>query len=320
MLNLPLFRHHPTVLSFLEISPYSFIDELGTKGKEFLVRKRAGGFRSPALCTRVANFFTDLTGHWKNRWLVVKDSCLFYIHPRDSKLRFVMLFDKDFYADSGLKLTGVQNGVRIRNANRLLVLKCWNSRKAKELADFLNEHSKKFAKEFVQRNRFESFAPIRKNSRVQWFVDGKAYFEAVRQALEMAKEEIFITDWWLSPEIYLKRPSLGSNHRLDCVLQKKAQQGVKVFIIVYKEMEIGISTNSIYTKRTLMNLHKNILVLRHPDAVRGGPLLWSHHEKLVVIDQKLAFVGGIDLCFGRWDNYRHLLTDLGGIEYGPHEQ
>lgn len=28
------------------------------------------------------------------------------------------------------------------------------------------------------------------------FVDGSSYFEAVADALEKAKEEIFITDWW----------------------------------------------------------------------------------------------------------------------------
>ena len=27
--------------------------------------------------------------------------------------------------------------------------------------------------------------------------------------------------------------------------------------------------------------------------------LWAHHEKLVVVDQLYAFVGGIDLCYGR---------------------
>lgn len=43
--------------------------------------------------------------------------------------------------------------------------------------------------------------------------------------------------------------------------------------------------------------------MRHPDHhPNGGVLLWSHHEKMVVIDQKIAFVGGIDLCFGRWDD------------------
>ena len=42
--------------------------------------------------------------------------------------------------------------------------------------------------------------------------------------------------------------------------------------------------------------------------------LWAHHEKFVVIDQHLAFVGGIDLCYGRWDNNKHLLTDLNDID------
>lgn len=45
-------------------------------------------------------------------------------------------------------------------------------------------------------------------------------------------------------------------------------------------------------------------VLMHPDLC-----MWGHHEKVVVIDQTLAFVGGIDLCNGRWDTHEHLLND-----------
>lgn len=30
--------------------------------------------------------------------------------------------------------------------------------------------------------------------------------------------------------------------------------------------------------------------------------MWSHHEKIVVIDQKIAYIGGLDLCYGRYDN------------------
>jgi phospholipase D1/2 len=36
----------------------------------------------------------------------------------------------------------------------------------------------------------------------------------------------------------------------------------------------------------------------------------AHHEKLIVIDYALAFVGGLDLCFGRWDVSQHPLSDL----------
>jgi phosphatidylserine/phosphatidylglycerophosphate/cardiolipin synthase-like enzyme len=50
-------------------------------------------------------------------------------------------------------------------------------------------------------NRFSSFAPIRHQTAVSWFVDGRDYFWDVSVALENAKECIYIHDWWLSPEL-----------------------------------------------------------------------------------------------------------------------
>ena len=38
-------------------------------------------------------------------------------------------------------------------------------------------------------------------------------------------------------------------------------------------------------------------------------LLWTHHEKVVVVDQQLAIVGGLDLCIGRYDDWQHRLAD-----------
>jgi hypothetical protein len=50
-------------------------------------------------------------------------------------------------------------------------------------------------------------------------------------------------------------------------------------------------------------------------------ILWAHHEKLVIIDQTIAFFGGIDLCYGRWDNHLHKLTDLGSVlPVGPKKE
>ena len=43
----------------------------------------------------------------------------------------------------------------------------------------------------------------------------------------------------------------------------------------------------------------------HADHSSYGTLLWSHHEKSIIIDQSIAFMGGIDLCFGRWDDDLH---------------
>jgi phospholipase D1/2 len=53
---------------------------------------------------------------------------------------------------------------------------------------------------------------------------------------------------------------------------------------------------------------KRICVLRHPFQ-STIPFMWSHHEKLVVIDQTWGFMGGLDLCFGRMDNEHHRLFD-----------
>ena len=93
---------------------------------------------------------------------------------------------------------------------------------------------------FVQgssQNRFDSFASDKNGNDVKWYVDGCGYMWAASKALEGARESIWILDWWLSPELYLRRPpSLNEEWRLDRTLLRAAQRGVKVNIIVYKEV------------------------------------------------------------------------------------
>lgn len=55
----------------------------------------------------------------------------------------------------------------------------------------------------------------------------------------------------------------------------------------------------------LESLSPNIRVLRHPQIIL--PTYWSHHEKLVVIDQEKALTGGLDICYGRYDDQEHLI-------------
>ncbi len=76
---------------------------------------------------------------------------------------------------------------------------------------------------FRYAQRFNSFAPIREESQVKWFVDGSDYMESVANSIETAQQEIFITGFFLSPEIYLKRPIIqGDKWRLDKLLKRKA--------------------------------------------------------------------------------------------------
>ena len=105
--------------------------------------------------------------------------------------------------------------------------------------------------------------------------------------------------------------------------------------------------NSKHTKEALqIPAHPNIAVFRHPDHAPSGQVIeseftsglkhfslnnlgklpedalktlygqindviffWAHHEKLCLIDGKIAFMGGLDLCFGRWDTNSHPIAD-----------
>ncbi|XP_028653976.2 phospholipase D2 isoform X1 [Erpetoichthys calabaricus] len=296
------------MMEFLDVSPLSFIKDLGPKGLEGFILKRSGGHRIQGL---------NCIGHhqfcyrWSRRWLVVKDSFLLYMKPEAGIISFVLLFDPELKVQVGRRFTETKYGVCIQNFARTLIIKCSSYRQAQWWSYEIQGLAKQYSKDFLQTHRFGSFVPIRHNSLCKWYVNGCGYFADVAEALEQAKEEIFITDWWLSPEIFLKRPANDDYWRLDQILHHKAEQGVKVCILLFKEVELALGINSEYSKKTLMSLHHNIKVMRHPDHVSSIVFLWAHHEKMVVIDQSVAFLGGIDLAYGRWDNHHYELTDIG---------
>lgn len=162
-----------------------------------------------------------------------------------------------------------------------------------------------------QPHRFDSFAPVRTNVASEWFVDGRDYMWVLSEALENARDTIFILDWWLSPELYLRRPPEGNQKwRLDRILKRRAEAGVKIYVVVYRNIEISIPIDSFWTKHSLLDLHKNIHILRSPNQfLQKKAVFWAHHEKVCIIDNTIAFCGGIDLCFGRWDTPQHSVVD-----------
>lgn len=139
---------------------------------------------------------------------------------------------------------GLKNAVVISNLTRQLIFRDWTKRKAQEWIDSIQHLTMstgnhlinhalinkvtsllfdRTGKDFIQENRFNSFVPPRPQSKCSWFVDGKDYMSAVADAIEAAQEEVFIADWWLSPEIYMKRPFVdGDKWRLDNLLHRKA--------------------------------------------------------------------------------------------------
>ncbi|KAL4919111.1 hypothetical protein BDW62DRAFT_49049 [Aspergillus aurantiobrunneus] len=198
--------------------------------------------------------------------------------------------------------------LRLENSERKLRLLARNERQLHQFEDSIRfmVSSTPWAKP----NRFDSFAPVRHRCFAQWLVDGRDHMWVVSRAINQAKDVIYIHDWWLSPELYMRRPAaISQKWRLDRLLQRKAREGVKIFVIMYRNINSAIPIDSEYSKFSLLDLHPNIFVQRSPNQFRQNTFFWAHHEKLCLIDHTLAFVGGIDLCFGRWDTPQHLLTD-----------
>lgn len=56
--------------------------------------------------------------------------------------------------------------------------------------------------------------------------------------------------------------------------------------------------------------------MRHPQHATGELIYyWSHHEKLCLVDNKVACMGGLDACYGRWDTHDHPLSDVHPQEF-----
>ena len=317
LLTYPPFRDHPKVIEFLQVSPLSFIHEIGQSILEGLVRKRTGDNIYYGHLIKLQICCDNAKVLYRTRWIIAKESYIIYLNQKKNNLvRFVMLVDRSFSCKMKHK-PGALHALVIKNLQRTLVLKFKNEQIQKEWYQKILYMIENTARSFIDSNmlKYDSFAPYRSNQMCKWYVNASQYMEHVMNALNSAREEIYITDWWMCPELYLKRPTDDLQYRLDKILLKKANEGVKVYILLFKEVELVLNLLSLRTKRLLTQccLNSNIHVIRHSrnSTPIHEALLWSHHEKSVIIDQSLGFMGGIDLCYGRWDDDFHRLVDLG---------
>ncbi|KAL8139407.1 hypothetical protein V2J09_005428 [Rumex salicifolius] len=162
-------------------------------------------------------------------------------------------------------------------------------------------------------------------------------WEDIFDAVMNAKHLIYITGWSVYTEISLirdsRRPKTDGEMTIGELLKKKASEGVRVCMLVWDDRtSVGVlkkdglmATHDEETQQFFQGTEVNcVLCPRNPDD--GGSIIqdlqistmFTHHQKIVVVDSEMpgggsdkrrlvSFVGGLDLCDGRYDSPFHSL-------------
>ncbi|KAK1403538.1 Phospholipase D [Heracleum sosnowskyi] len=176
-------------------------------------------------------------------------------------------------------------------------------------------------------------------------------WEDIFDAISDAKHLIYITGWSIYTEITmirdLRRPKRGGDITLGELLIKKADEGVRVLLLVWDDrtsvktlkqdglMATHDEDTGMYFQGTEVHC---VLCPRNPDDGRSIiqdlaiSTMFTHHQKTVVVDSKmpngddrrrriLSFIGGIDLCDGRYDTPFHsIFRTLGTAHHNDFHQ
>lgn len=147
-------------------------------------------------------------------------------------------------------------------------------------------------------------------NRVAFLIDGEAYFGAVRDALEQARESVYILGWDIDSRIRLDHNGGrdGYPERLGEFLNALVQRrrGLHIHILVWDfAMIYALEREWLPIYKLGWQSHRRLhfrMDGRHPAGA-------SQHQKVVVIDDQAAFVGGMDLSKWRWDTTAHHPAD-----------
>ncbi|CAL5331521.1 unnamed protein product [Camellia sinensis] len=178
----------------------------------------------------------------------------------------------------------------------------------------------------------DGYLPILKLDHGMQYVHGKCWrdiFDAIRQARRL----IYITGWAVWHKVKLVRDSdYASSGTLGDLLKSKSQEGVRVLLLVWDDPTsrsiLGYKTDGIMqthdeeTRRFFKQ--SSVQVLLCPRIAgkkhswikqREVETIYTHHQKTVIVDADagdnrrriIAFLGGLDLCDGRYDTPQHPL-------------
>ena len=159
-------------------------------------------------------------------------------------------------------------------------------------------------------------------SRVSFLIDADAYFRAFRTAVSNARHSLFVVGWDINSRLNLPRDGDDGHPGELCdflndVVQRR--RDLNAYILIWDfAMIYAIERELLPVYRLDWRTHRRLQF--HLDD--SHPTGASQHQKIVVVDNRLAFVGGIDLTRSRWDTPAHLAEDArridpDGTAYGP---
>ncbi|MFN3657685.1 MAG: VTT domain-containing protein [Pseudolabrys sp.] len=158
---------------------------------------------------------------------------------------------------------------------------------------------------------------VARASRAAVLIDAAAYFAALRRALLKAQRSVVIAGW----DIHSQARLVGREGTADDGYPEEFAAFLTRLVAERPELEVCVL---LWDFSVLYAAERDLfptltLAWNTPSRIRFClddcvPIGSSQHQKLVVIDDALAFAGGLDITVRRWDTSRHRLDEPGRVD------
>ena len=141
-------------------------------------------------------------------------------------------------------------------------------------------------------------------------IDGAAYFSAVADAMDQAKKTIFIAAWDIDSRIALLRGNEFPDDQTDLgtFLNAKVKRTPELHVYILNwDFPMLYVREREWLPILKLGWKTHGRIFYHQDDQH--PVGASQHQKLVVVDNQVAFCGGLDLTNSRWDTSEHRVDD-----------
>lgn len=139
-------------------------------------------------------------------------------------------------------------------------------------------------------------------------IDSAAYFRAAKKAILKARKSIILVGWVFNPQTPLDPDAQDDTpdtigELLNHVAERRPELDIRVLIW---DMAFPLmAANKFFPHRAAMWVSDHVKFRLDPCDPPGA----SHHQKILVVDDELAFCGGGDFSPERWDCQEHKDND-----------